>query len=509
MADKDLSRCVRGDILIINAGNTLLTVDGSELDPGDQLAHSVFKGVDFKGEVRTGARSFKVKITDPVDPEMVDGRPVSARADAARNLAARIISTTDLRGHADSERDEKTIRTIEEAHRVLCDALRDSQDIREMNIAQLAKLLVDERDKLAAVAKIATREDGAEGIGLSKQIAQLEEELERRRKESNDLAETHKLLLAALLGVDDGNDGDLTGYTAMGLVNKLVSHWNKIREKLDTSNRLRKQGADEVKKAVGSVLDFTPEDLDAMTPGMAVRRLVQAFKLMKQGAPAPSLAPGTKAVFAKDQSSVEGLTVDVHGPEGGVRETLRISLGRIWMEMFGSTRPLPQHFEWEGDEWHATPRAPEDESVLVLVPAAEPFPPQQVVAFRKGKRWYSRGVNSGGTIVGSPLEQAPLVWRPLSELPKSLLNDEPHVPAVIDPERITCRRIDDLSCHIDVDGTYVLYVTKEKAADDWKVMGAPEAGLKELGFASLHDAAERLAPFIATLPRTLEDPEEG
>ena len=59
-------KMIQSVIRIENLGESNATVDGHALDAGASLEFTVFKGIDFKGDVRTGNRSFKVSIVDPV-----------------------------------------------------------------------------------------------------------------------------------------------------------------------------------------------------------------------------------------------------------------------------------------------------------------------------------------------------------------------------------------------------------------------------------------------------------
>ena len=68
----EIAAMLHGQIDFVNIGDTNLTIDGHELNVGESLPFSVFKGIDLVGEVRTGNRSFKIKIVDPVVPSVKD-----------------------------------------------------------------------------------------------------------------------------------------------------------------------------------------------------------------------------------------------------------------------------------------------------------------------------------------------------------------------------------------------------------------------------------------------------
>lgn len=57
---------ISGNLKIENIGNTTLMVAGVEMPPGHSASWTVFKGVDFKGDVCTGERAFDVSVVNPV-----------------------------------------------------------------------------------------------------------------------------------------------------------------------------------------------------------------------------------------------------------------------------------------------------------------------------------------------------------------------------------------------------------------------------------------------------------
>ena len=53
-------------IVVYNAGPANITVEGFQIEPGEQEQWTVFKGVNIHGEVSTGERSFDVTVEDAV-----------------------------------------------------------------------------------------------------------------------------------------------------------------------------------------------------------------------------------------------------------------------------------------------------------------------------------------------------------------------------------------------------------------------------------------------------------
>ena len=64
-------------IVFYNVGPSKITIDDVEVDPGEQVQFTVFKGVDRQGDVRSGKRSFRANIVDLPDFRIVTGEEES------------------------------------------------------------------------------------------------------------------------------------------------------------------------------------------------------------------------------------------------------------------------------------------------------------------------------------------------------------------------------------------------------------------------------------------------